>query len=579
MHKILTQSLFVTFMICGVLSANATDYIADSPTRQDAVYDEATQTVVITAKAPTTTDYDWETYQYYELPYITSMVIERHTPGQVWPDDAQVAQLTDVTPGGMISWTDTDITPDARYEYRLTCYVDDVKGKSCYANVYTGVIPGALQSFTATTDSHLTDAVDFAITAPAVSASGNPLTSPVTISIQAYSSWTWTEIHTIADVQPGATATWQLTGHEMEKSYHYRACAVTGSSGNGEATEADVYVGLDVPGMPVDLKVEPSGTGAKITWQAPASGSRGGSYAPDQTTYMIFRKYHDGITEEVKRGLSATEYFDAPNLEEAITATYSVRAVNAAGEGYKDAVADVVSFGPAAKLPFVESFANAELQHRGWLTPSSQDDEYYTYKAWEFATYATMYHFPTDENLTINPQDRDGGLASCRFYSYSPDGQTEGLLSPAIEVGGVDNLTLRYFYWQVESLASNNEVSTWISRDGGEWENIHSATAPDILPNPSWKEVLLSIPVNGAQELKFRIDAIRHNGSIANVFVDNISLRDTNQSAIESITPDTDNAPKSYYNLQGINLGTEKPIVPGIYIERTANTSHKILVK
>ena len=54
---------------------------------QDGSYDATSNTVTITAEAPTMTEYDWDTYTQQELPYISYIAIHRHRPGTEWPDE------------------------------------------------------------------------------------------------------------------------------------------------------------------------------------------------------------------------------------------------------------------------------------------------------------------------------------------------------------------------------------------------------------------------------------------------------------------------------------------------------------
>ncbi|WP_295730677.1 hypothetical protein [uncultured Muribaculum sp.] len=564
--------------ICGG-TAFAKTYTPESPRGQKSTYDAVANTVTVSATAPTQTEFDWETFLQEDLPYISYVLIERHISGTSWYDnDYEIGRVTDVTPGKEFQFIDKEVEADRKYEYKLTCYVDDEHGTSSYTTIYTGINPGQITAFSATTPDHLTGTVNFSVTAPSLSDKGVTLTSPLTIEIQESIDWTWTAIHSIEDVQPGTTVTWQLTDIPLGKSLHYRAVARSGSAGVGEGLEADTYTGLDIPGTPRNFKCVVEDETARMTWDMPEKGYRGGCFDPESTTYNITRKFNDGTTETAISGVRGTEYVDKPDFAEAATVTYVIEAVNDAGTSMTAAEHKPVSVGAPAKLPFCESFASEKLAHRGWILESTQDDPYYRYEAWEFIPDALMYYFPSDDYLDVTPQDNDGGMASCKFYGHSADGQTESLISSAIDTKGVDGVDFKFHLYDVCAEATKNTVTAYISRDGGEWENVY-ASEPSSETVPGWHEV--SIPVSlGAKcnVLKVKIDATRHEGPITNVYIDNISVKSNSSSAIDEIDDArlTD-TPAEYFNLRGVRIA--EPSEAGIYIVRRGTSVAKVIVR
>ena len=121
-------------------------------------------------------------------------------------------------------------------------------------------------------------------------------------------------------------------------------------------------------------------------------------------------------------------------------------------------------------------------------------------------------------------------------------------------------------------------VEASISRDNGEWEKLFTSVAPEEV-NPDWKEVKLPVSLDGKSEtIRVRLDAIHHYGPITNVYFDNIKVAATDQSAIRDTLADgTDDAPATYYNIQGIRI--DNPSTPGIYIVKKGNATSKVLVK
>lgn len=559
-------------------AAGAATCIPESPHGSKAVYAADVNTVTVTAQAPTHTEFDWETYTQEELSYISYVLVERHLAGTSWYDaDYEIGRVETVVPGQEFSYIDREVEPDRKYEYKLTCYVDTEHGTSAYASVYTGVTPGQVTSFTASTADHLTRTVDFSVTAPMLSDHGMALAAPVTIEIQAYKDWSWELLHTIDGVMPGATATWQLDGLDPG-AYHYRAVARQGAYGVGEGLAADVYVGLDMPGVPRNLECGVEGDNVRITWDIPEKGDRGGSYDPGSTTYKITRKFNDGTTMPVAEAVSGTEYTDSPGFDEETVVYYSIEAVNAAGTSVQSEWYGPVGVGAPSKLPFLESFASGKLDHRGWMLESSQDDPYYTYEAWEFVPDAVMYYFPTDEYLNIAPHDNDGGLASVKFFGHSADGQTESIISPRIGTEGAAELELKFHFYDVCSDATMNVVRASVSFDGGEWNELY-VSEPGADTEPHWHEVALAIPLEGECDfVRTKIDAVRHDGPITNTFFDNISVTAKPLSSINAVAGEIDgNADTEYYNLQGVRVVS--PSEPGTYIVRRGSTVTKTIVR
>ena len=582
MNQIFTSTLTFATLLCSSLTVVAADgYVAEQIRNQSATYNEVDNTVTITGKAPTQTEYDWDNWDepQKDLPYISYILIERHVQNSAWPDNAEVGRVENPVLGEMFTFTDTTVERDVKYDYRLTCFVDGTQSQyAAYANVYTGIIPGELIEFTAAVPDYESNLINLTITTPEYSTSGSPLTGTLSIDIMLYAEYQESLIHTIENAEPGKTYTWQHTGLDMDRAYHYRGYARTGNAGKSLGAEADCYTGLDVPGQPLNLVVTTGEENATLTWQQPAKGVYGGDYNPAATTYTITRTYNDGTKETAASNVTGTEYVDAPGFDEACTVAYSVIAVNDAGTGRKEAVHSPVSFGRPATLPFTESFASEKMDHKGWTLATTQDDEYYTYDAWHFVPEGTMYYLPTDNTLYIAPNDDDGGMAACWFYGHSEDGQTESLISPAITVKDVKDIEFTFNYFEVCSEASADVVEASISRDNGEWEKLFTSVAPEEV-NPDWKEVKLPVSLDGKSEtIRVRLDAIHHYGPITNVYFDNIKVAATDQSAIRDTLADgTDDAPATYYNIQGIRI--DNPSTPGIYIVKKGNATSKVLVK
>lgn len=547
----------------------------EQPTGQNALYDEINNAVVITAKLPSTA-YDPEYYIFETLDHISCVTIERHIPGTAWPSAAPLATLTEgLEPGGDFRYVDTDVIPDSKYEYRILCHVDGVKGFAAYANVYTGVTPGALTAFKATVAGPEATSITLTATAPTESLSGAPLTSLSAIDIQRYQDFTYTTVHTFSDVEPGATYSWTLENLEPGHTYYFRAMARKGEAGYGEASEAQAYVGLDIPGSPLGVVATVvSENENSISWCAPESGQRGGAYDPEATSYIVSRRYLDGQVVEAGRTLPGQlQFTDLHGLPEETWTEYLVEAVNETGACYTPAESAPIVFGAPCILPFAESFSYGNFNHLGWTRQSSQDDPYYTYTAWISMGSANAYHWATDSYVKVDPQDFDEGLGCCRFYSYSPDGQTEGLVSPRITIGDAKKLKLTFHYHDFDLESCGNSVTASYRTEGGEWSEIFRSE-PEEDMEPAWRKVETEFEVAQARStIQLRIEAIRGGIPIVDMFVDNILLEEAGNSGNGCI-PSIESADKiEYYTIDGRPLQTPT----GICIEISNNSTRKII--
>lgn len=561
-------------MLCAV-TVKAQEIPNPEPVRNTmAVYNDVDNTVTLTGKAPSYTEYDWDyTYTNYPLDHISYVSIFRHEPTTEWPT-TELARIDNPEVGKDISYVDANVEKDKKYEYKFIVNVDGKESYGAFVSACTGVTPGKLQAFSASVASSTATATDLSITAPTTSASGTPLTSTMSIVIQIEDMYNYETIHTIENVQPGETVTWQHTDIDPNTNCHYAAYALIGTAGKGESSQADIFVGLDRPGTPQNFVATADGTKVNLTWEAPAKGERGGLY--DNATYTLRMKYNDGKEQTVTEGIEGTSYVYNATGEEA-TMTFSLYAVNSAGECTVGAESGQVTAGQAASLPFKESFVNAELEHKGWQKATTQDDEYYTYDAWYFSSEATMYYLPNDEYVSILPQDDDKGFASCKFYGYSEDGQTESLISPRMAVGETKNVKASFYYWNTLEDANKSEVKLYVSRDGGDWENVLS-TKPLTEGMPQWEQYSKVLSMEGTTDLRIKLDAVRHDGPIVNISIDNICVEATTETGISSVTTgDNSQARTDYFTISGTRIN--RPTAPGTYIVRTGKSVKKVVLK
>lgn len=571
---------FAAFAAFALVCLMASAITAESPRSQSAKYNSADNVVTVTAKAPTYSEYDWETYLQEPLDHIDYVLIERHTPGTGW-DNAEVARVTDVTPGATFSWTDTDVKSDMKYEYRLTCFIDGDRGSSSYANVYTGIVPGTLKDFTVTTPDWETKLFNISITAPDTDDNGNPLTVPVSVRVEMLNTMTWYEVGTFPDINPGETFTVQVEeGVQMNTTYNLRAYAFAGQAGNGYASEAQVFVGDDIPKAPESLTWEATSTELTLTWELPERGERGGCVNPDNVAYNIYMRYAGETDYTMLQERHVGERFTFPlDMPEETVLQFAVSARNTTGESYKKAETAQFTAGPYAAYPFRESFGGAEFEHHGW-TATGYDDGYYQREVFGTFQSQTEYFLRDDINLLINPQDNDGGLLAAQFFGYMETGATYHITSPRIDFTNAKKPTvsLWYYYIPVTVEGTDHELRVLVSAEGGEYEEIIHSASIEKTDDHGWRQVIAPAPsLAGKTYGNVRIEVI-HGPWSQDLSIDNIVVEDNDLSGIGSVeASDNASVPAEWYTLQGVRVAA--PETTGIYIRRQGDSVEKVFVK
>ena len=554
--------------------------VAEPVRSQQAVYDAAANTVTVSAKAPKYTEYDWETYIQETLTHIDYVLVERHIPGEEWPTPAEVARVTDVTPGEVFTWTDTNVKPDAKYEYRLSCYVDGTRGSSSYCNVYCGVVPGELGAFTATAPDWETSAFDLTVTAPTTDDKGNALTIPVNVRVEFLSTMTWYEVYTFENMEPGATKSIRVTeGVVPEHTYNLRAYAIAGTTGSGPSSEAQVYVGEDIPASPENVEITSDQSSVTLTWDLPERGERGGCVNPDNVVYNIYVKYAgDESFTLIKERNIGERYVHPIDFTEETVLQFAISSVNTIGESFKRTETEKICAGPYASYPFTESFGGGNFNHRSWVA-TGYDDGYYQREI--FGTYAnqTEYFLRDDINITINPVDEDGGLLAATFYNYIKEGDSFTITSPRIDFSSAQDPAVSIWYYYIPVTVENSEhvLRILVSAEGGEYEEVGTTASQATMDDHGWRQLCVRAPqLAGKAYGNVRFEVV-HGLWSTDLSMDNIHVDEYELAGIATPDADDADAPVEWYNLQGIRVN--QPTEGGIYIKKQGSKTEKVLVK
>jgi len=231
------------------------------------------------------------------------------------PADAE--ELTSVGPG-MYHYLDTDVVNGNKYYYLVTA--ENLAGSSGMEGPVSEVPMGLPDP-----PLELTAAVGDGIVTIGW---GRPLNTGGS-TLTGYRIYRGTDPENMTMMDEVLNTRLSFQDHTVENglTYHYHITSVNGV-GESSPSEAVSAVPMGLPSEPGEVSVEVGSGQVNVTWQ-PSDDNGGG----DLTGYNLYRTTSGGNSEIIAElGPDDTSYTD-DDVEEGITYSYYVRAVNAAGAG------------------------------------------------------------------------------------------------------------------------------------------------------------------------------------------------------------------------------------------------------
>lgn len=271
-------------------------------------------------------------------------------------------------------------------------------------------------------------------------------------------------------VIPGEKMRW--TDPSPTAGTHTYGVVISNTTGDSDMAAVDTFIGIDMPGAPVNLSVDYDADGGVITidWEEPEFGAKGGWFDKEGISYRIVRQPGN----KVLAVSLDDEMYEDMDLDEYGNYIYQVTTRTDAGIG-ATAISKGVLAGKAATLPVVQ----------GWETPDS-------YVAWELADNNSDGH-------TMHVKHAMGHESpSCLIYDYNTTDveRDETLYSPPVylekgkeyemSVWGANTLYQTFcldmtYGKEREKSAQTNRVATFSDEATGGAYNLYQArfTAKD----------------------------------------------------------------------------------------------------
>ena len=510
-------------------------------------------------------------------------------------DYTTIHEFLNPTPGETLEYTDTDLEQGGEYRYRALVYVESNCDYGNYTEtpVTVGQIPAEVTDFTATSSNGAAPVV-LTFTAPAVDAEGKALKTIKAITVTRYDSETfeWNVVDVLTEnLEPGKTETVQDSNVSSGEVYDYRV-SVTGTAGSSYGVTRSVYVGVDEPCPPTDVKAT-LGTDGKVivTWTAPQAGLNGGYIDVDALTYDIYRGngYSDYSAKIIASGVKECTYTDPTVFTDEENVRYFVKAINNGMAGFSASSA-LVLVGNPSSLPYVENFDRVvdgyiEPDHGAWTTSSDEPTS-----VWAYAELGYLIN-----EGQVQPVNGGAGLAYAYYGPYNPVERDDYLTSGRIAVDGKTELALEFYFYGVPKYETSLDAQ--VSFDGGKFESVKYIFFDD-LEKEGWEKVSTKFAVKeGASTMQLRM--VAHKGAYScSAIIDNILITDK-ISALDTVlasgaTVYTDGnaivveadaeqqvmiADLSGRVLYTGNGALRHSVVPGVYLVSVAGHTVKLAVK
>lgn len=172
-----------------------------------------------------------------------------------------------------------------------------------------------------------------------------------------------TLVNTINHPEPGQAFTWTDENIGLDGVNHYSVTAVN-TVGDGLTAEASVFIGVDIPAAPKNVRLTESGSKLSLTWQNPGNvGAHGGYVADADFKFNVYDR-----SGSVKKADVDGESYDITDVDldgHQSLVLFGVSSKSATAES-DIANSNAIIVGRPQTLPYTESFTNGVLQNEVW---------------------------------------------------------------------------------------------------------------------------------------------------------------------------------------------------------------------
>lgn len=318
-------------------------------------------------------------------------------------------------------------------------------------------------------------------------------------------------IYTVRDKNPGDMCTFTDTNFDEPCMADYSVVAYNADGSAGKEASASIWVGVDTPLSPKNVRLEDNGDGTfLLSWEKPSTGQHGGyiDYSKLVYSYGELDEEWQVVTniKETTELSAIVKYENVNDVQDILI--YSVSASNEIGLSYW-MNSNPQLCGEAYDLPLRESFANLSVSSVPWM---------FVDQIGEGIWFPTWYV----SQPVIFPQDDDKGLL---VYSPSGIGDAMTVCTPRVSLENTTNPVVSFYVYNDED--TNIDYDLQVSAYKDYFESVSLTTVKTVdMAKDGW--VRYDIPlqnINGWNDVFIGFRAVT-NGVSDVLALDNIRIFD-----------------------------------------------------
>ena len=309
-------------------------------------------------------------------------------------------------------------------------------------------------------------------------------------------------ISTLTDVVPGQQLS--ITDDTPHNGMNRYEVIAWNEVGPGQHADISIWVGIDEPLEPQNIKIKDNGNNVTVSWEAPGSvGIHDGYVVPDDLYYNVYDMMGNLLVRNIK-AFSWTDRSVKLTGQQQIL-YYWVSAVSKGGEGWADASESMVT-GTPYTLPFVEHFTDGGLDRTPWWFDRDMRG----------GSFAVSYGTSHD--------DLNGAAL---FHPSAPEA-CGGLCSGRISLSDTQQPGLVFYYYAVPGAGARLKVS--VSETTDEPLLLKTIDYSQLQGEAGWRRCYVDLSaVKEARYVVLRFRAEVPDG-VTQVIFDDITVSDMMQS-------------------------------------------------
>lgn len=308
-------------------------------------------------------------------------------------------------------------------------------------------------------------------------------------------------IYTVENPNLGTEYTFDDNGPVNGFNTYTAIC--TNEDGDGPDKSTEVYVGVDAPDVPQNVKLYDIGDGkVQLRWEAPV-GQNGGYVDPETVLYKVFKVKNnqgtliadnvDAYQFDMDTTYTGTQPGDQVLVSMAVSAFTDM--------GASALTAGTIVMGMPYPLPYNESFAEMRAETNMWTT---QND------VGKYSSY----------NFSEISQDNNHGSV---YMQYGSTGEVSSIFSPMIDISTATRPMLSFYYYAVPGQNVQHEVV--VSKSTLTEQTLATIDQSTLTGSSGWRKVTVDLS-NCTDAPYVRIGFRTHMNELGTCMFDNIKVHD-----------------------------------------------------